>query len=392
MTSTLEKLNSLEDALQAELFERKHEVHGAIVALVARKHYLMVGPPGVGKSFLVRRLAHRIDFGDENAYFQWLLTKYTVPEEIFGPPSLLALREGRYVRNTTGKLPEAHLAFLDEYRRGNSSILNALLTIMNERLFFNDDTHVKVPLDVVFGGTNSFEPDDDLHAIDDRWHLRYEMLELQESGSVSKLLTHTFDPDPPKLITYAEVQEAQQAALRIPVNSDITDAMVELRDKLKAQGVEPSDRRLRECLPILQAEAYLNGRDRVETPDLRILRFVLWSRLQEQNIVTKIVFEQVNPLDREAHELLEKVQGLIAELAKAKKSADGPTQMANIAVEVFAKTRAAKAEINDLKKRNNEAGRESEVLEITEERFRTLARALATEGFGYSKQDIGLDS
>jgi MoxR-like ATPase len=388
LTSTLDKFLQLEAELNTELFERKREIHGALVALIARKHYLMVGAPGIGKSFLVRRLAARVDFGDENAYFQWLLTKYTVPEEIFGPPSLQALREGRYVRNTTGKLPEAHLAFLDEYRRGNSSILNALLTIMNERLFFNDDTHVEVPLDVVFGGTNTFEPDDDLHAIDDRWHLRYEMLELQESGSVSALLTHRF-VEPQTILTYAEVQEAQEQASLIPVGSDITDALVELRDKLKAQGVEPSDRRLRECLPILQAEAWLNGRDRVETPDLRILRSVLWSRLQEQNIVTKIVYEQVNPLDREAHELLEGIQKLQAEFDKGKKAADGPTQMANIAVEVYAKMAAAKKSMEDLKRRNADSGRESEVLEIVEERFRKLAKELARDGFGHSKEELG---
>lgn len=388
-TALQTKFARLEGELRGELFERTREIRGALVAVVARRHYLMVGPPGVAKSLLVRRLAARIDFGDDQAYFQWLLTKYTTPEEVFGPPSLLHLKEtGRYVRNVEGKMPVARFAFLDEYRRANSSILNSLLTIMNERLFFNDGTHVEVPLDVVFAGTNNFEPDDDLHAIDDRFHLRYEVHELAENGNVQAMLMSRLDEHPEKVLTYAEIQQAQAEAAEIPVGADIIETIIGLRDTLKGQGVEPSDRRFAEALPIIRAEAWLNGHEKVETTDLRVLRHVMWSRLQDQKPVEKAVLELVNPLDREAHELLEKIQGLMAEFDKAQRSSDGPQELAKAATEIHAKMARAKAEKDELNQRNIDSGRESELLDVVNQRFQTFAKKLAIEGFGFNSNEL----
>lgn len=131
MSDLHDKFYRLEGTLQEEVLERDKEIHGALLAMLSRKHFFMIGVPGTAKSFLIRRLALRIDgFGDDGL-FQWLLTRYTTPEEIFGPPDLSKLREGEYIRRTDNKLPRAKFAFLDEVFKASSSILNSLLTIAN---------------------------------------------------------------------------------------------------------------------------------------------------------------------------------------------------------------------------------------------------------------------
>ena len=382
----------IENELSSELFERNREIRGSIVALLSRKHFLMVGPPGVAKSLLVRRLVNRIDFSStpdgDQAYFQWLLTKYTTPEEVFGPPSLPELRDtGRYVRQVDGKLPCAHIAFLDEYRRANSSILNSLLTIMNERLFFNDGVHSRVPLDVVYAGTNSFEPDDDLHAIDDRFHLRYQVRELQENGSVFAMLTTQIAEEPVPLVTYADVQRAQQEVAQVVLPNDVIETIISLRDMLRDSGVEPSDRRFAESLPIVRAEAWLNGRTIADIDDLRILRHVMWSRLEDQRPVEKAVLELSNPIDKEASDLLDKVIELDKQLKKVIKEADNPKSLASAAVEIHHKMHRVKKAKDALRARNDETGRRSEILDSLDSQFIATSRVLMKDALTIERSD-----
>lgn len=379
--STLDAVHQLEAELNSEIFERKREIHGAIVALLARKHCLFVGPPGVAKSWLVRRLVDRIEFDDDEAFFQWLLTRYTTPEEVFGPPSLSGLREDRHRRNTEGKMSRSRVSFLDEYRRANSSILNSLLTIMNERLFFNDGSHIEVDLDTVFSGTNNFEPDDDLHAIDDRFLLRYEVRELQENGSVMAMLMQDVPAHPAKLLTYAQLQEAQRQVAQIEVPTEVVETILSLRDNLRTLGIEPSDRRFRESMAVIRAEAWFNGHERAEIEDLRILRSVMWSRLDEQKVVERAVLELANPLDREAFELLERVQSLKNELRKAIKEGDNPKAIAKSSVEIHAKLHRSKQKMDDIAKKFAEANRQSEVLDALDKEFVAAAKMLMNEGF-----------
>src|SRR5690554_3092273 len=119
------KLNDIKNALNKKFLEREEEIEGMLVSLLSRQHMLLVGEPGTGKSLLSMELANIIDGSN---YFQWLLTKYTTPEELFGALSLKELEQGIHKRNTNGKLPEAHIVFLDEIFKSNSAILNSLLT------------------------------------------------------------------------------------------------------------------------------------------------------------------------------------------------------------------------------------------------------------------------
>ena len=165
-----DKLRKIREELQQMFLERAELIDGALAALLSAQHVMIVGPPGTAKSMLADELCRRIEGA---SYFQWLLTKFTTPEELFGAVSLKALEADDYRRVTSHKLPEAHIAFLDEVFKASSSILNAILSIINERLFHNGRQVTAVPLLSLFGASNELPEDDELLALYDRFLLRF---------------------------------------------------------------------------------------------------------------------------------------------------------------------------------------------------------------------------
>jgi MoxR-like ATPase len=144
-------------------------IDGALAAVLAGEHVLLLGPPCTAKSALARAIAQA--FG--GAYFARLLTKFSTPEELFGAISLRALEQDHYARITTGKLPEAEFAFIDEVFKANSAILNALLAVVNERVFHNDGQPVACPLVTMSGASNELPEGKDLEALFDRFLVRF---------------------------------------------------------------------------------------------------------------------------------------------------------------------------------------------------------------------------
>src|SRR5690606_19428219 len=147
----VEKLRALRDTLLGGLVERDDAVRLGLLAALAGEHLLLLGPPGTAKSMIARRL--HLAF-DGSTYFERLLTRFTVPEELFGPLSIKGLEEDRYERLTEAYLPKASIAFLDEIFKANSAILNALLTLLNEREFDNGVKREATPLIAVIGASN----------------------------------------------------------------------------------------------------------------------------------------------------------------------------------------------------------------------------------------------
>src|SRR5436190_20050408 len=138
------------------------------VSLVAGENLFILGPPGTAKSALVQDLALRLD----GRVFDYLLTRFTEPNELFGPFDIRKLREGELVTNTEGMLPEASLVFLDELLNANSAILNSMLMVLNERVFRRGRETRRLPLLMVIGASNRLPEDDALGALFDRFLLR----------------------------------------------------------------------------------------------------------------------------------------------------------------------------------------------------------------------------
>lgn len=149
------------------------------VAAVAQEPLLLVGPPGTAKSDLVLKFKDALGLADED-YFEYMLTRFTEPSEIIGPIDINQLRDGRYIRREQGKLPTARLAFLDEIFKSNSAILNILLTIINEKKFYQDGVPQPVRLRVLFAATNEVPEHGELGALKDRFVLKAESLSVQD--------------------------------------------------------------------------------------------------------------------------------------------------------------------------------------------------------------------
>jgi len=162
------RINRFRTAL-GRFFVAKHEILDLMtVAAVAQEPLLLVGPPGTAKSDLVLKFKDALGLGQAD-YFEYMLTRFTEPSEIVGPIDINLLREGRYVRREQGKLPTARLAFLDEIFKSNSAILNILLTIINERKFYQDGVPQPVRLAVLFAATNEVPEQAELAALKDRF-------------------------------------------------------------------------------------------------------------------------------------------------------------------------------------------------------------------------------
>src|SRR5471030_955718 len=141
-----------------------------VVAAVAQEPLLLVGPPGTAKSDLVLKFKDALGVS-ESDYFEYMLTRFTEPSEIIGAIDIQELRDGRYIRRKQGKLPTAKIAFLDEIFKSNSAILNILLTIINEKKFYQDGVPEPVPLRVLFAATNEVPEQGELSALKDRFVL-----------------------------------------------------------------------------------------------------------------------------------------------------------------------------------------------------------------------------
>src|SRR5688572_31806054 len=132
--------------LNAHFLDKQEIIRLLIISAIAGEHLVLVGPPGTAKSAIIRMFARLLDA----RYFEYLLTRFTEPNELFGPVDIKEFREGKYTRRTDNMLPEAEIVFLDEIFKSNSAILNSLLGILNERRFANGADVTQVPLVSLF--------------------------------------------------------------------------------------------------------------------------------------------------------------------------------------------------------------------------------------------------
>lgn len=173
------RINRFRQSLGRFFVQKQTLVDLMCVAAVAQEPLLLVGPPGTAKSDLVLKFKDALGVADQD-YFEYMLTRFTEPSEIIGPIDINQLREGRYIRREQGKLPTARLGFLDEIFKSNSAILNILLTIINEKKFYQDGVPQPVRLRVLFAATNEVPEHGELGALKDRFVLKAESLSVQD--------------------------------------------------------------------------------------------------------------------------------------------------------------------------------------------------------------------
>ena len=271
--------------LTAGLVGRDEQARCLLLAALCGEHVLLIGPPGTAKSELARRLRGLVG----GRYFERLLTRFTVPEELFGPLSLAALDEGRYLREVDGYLPTATVAFLDEVFKANSAILNALLTLLNERAFDQGAERMPVPLATLVAASNEVPVDESLRAFLDRFLFRCAVAPV--AGGAFEALLRSGEARPAaagdaggprddgatdrSALPGGLLRRLAAAADRVALPGAIVEALDELRGLLAAAAIEVSDRRWVQTVRVLRVAAATQGRDAVTDVDLWLLRWLL---------------------------------------------------------------------------------------------------------------------
>ena len=282
MQDLTDRVRSIRDSLTTGLVERGVAIRLALLAALSGEHLLLIGTPGIAKSLVARRL--RLAFTD-TAYFERLLTRFSVPEELFGPLSIKGLEEDRYERLTESYLPTASIAFLDEIFKANSAILNALLTLLNEREFDNGTRREGTPLMAVIGASNELPEGEELDALFDRFLLRLHVGPVSKDGFPDLLkLRGDAAPDVPDALklTRADLDAVRKTAGDVRVPGDVVALLCDLREWCAAEEIPVSDRRWRKVVKLLQTSALTNGRKTVSIWDCWLLQHCLWSDAEDR--------------------------------------------------------------------------------------------------------------
>jgi MoxR-like ATPase len=283
-------------ALKDALFERDLLVDLLLACWLCGENLLMVGPPGTAKSLVVETFAQMFGSG---SYFRYLLTKFTTPEEIFGPISMKMLEHDKYERVLRNRAGDRKILFLDECFKASSAILNALLTLLNEGLFFNDSKVVKCPTEIVVGASNEYEADDSLYALRDRFLVTAQINGIADDDLWLELLFPSKARTPlPGTISESVADLLRQDVQALGVSPDVKPAVRTIKSALMANGIVLSDRRWKNAMGLVKAWAALSGATEVKVGHLDVLEHVAWRSPEQRPIAASVILTIAAP-DRE---------------------------------------------------------------------------------------------
>lgn len=304
MLGTIKRLNHIKRLLKDAFVERDLTIDLLVLASVCQEHVLLIGAPGTAKTELITQYTELVDARG----FHYLLTRFTEPSELFGPLDLQAFQQGAYHIRTAGMLPEAEIAFLDEVFQGSSAILNTLLTLVNERLFYNGPQHQAVPLISLIGAANGLPDDPWLQAFADRFALR-QRLDPVADERLEDLLNQGWQLELQRIKAARSAASGREITRVLPgVKIDALKALngclaeVDSRPvqplyahmvrELRAEGIALSDRRVIKGLKLIAAATLLREATVAEPRDLWPLNHC-WSRPEEAQAIQAVVQPRV---------------------------------------------------------------------------------------------------
>ena len=286
--SQIEKLNQVLSYVKESFVGKDEIVDLLAVSLIARENAFLLGPPGTAKSAIIRQLSACIEDGRN---FEYLLTRFTEPNEIFGPIDIRKLKEGELVTNTEGMMPEASLVFLDEIFNANSAILNSLLMALNEKIFRRGKETRKLPALMFVGASNMLPEDETLNALLDRFLIRikcdYVDTDMLESVLLAGWKLENQEKQERPVITSGGIRELQQMSRQVDL-TPVRKQYIDLIHNLRNTGLKVSDRRAVKIQNLLASSALLCGRQEAILSDLWVLKHV-WDTEEQIEILAGII-------------------------------------------------------------------------------------------------------
>ena len=285
-----QKIFKLLEHLNKGLIEKEDVMKIGLLTLLSSENIVLLGPPGTAKSEVSRRLSQVIKDGN---YFEYLLTKFTTPEELFGPLSITKLKNDQFERNVEGYMPSASIVFLDEVFKANSSILNSLLTIINEKKYHNGRGKVDVPLISLVGASNEFPTSIELEALYDRFLVKKEVgyIESDERKRLLNLEKEEFFIPEELKITREEIEIIKIKSKEVLISDKMSSLILKLIEEYEKSFTKDekkeiiSDRKIVKISKLLKISAFVNERNVVDISDLTLLRECLWNNTKN---ITKV--------------------------------------------------------------------------------------------------------
>ncbi len=344
LLSGREQIAALQAALNKKFVERDTVVEGALLALLSRQMMFLLGPPGTAKSDITRAICGALG----GRFFETLLGKTTAPEELYGPISFKELQEDKYIRNTTGKLPEADIAFIDEIFKGSSAIINTLLPVINERKFHNNGVQ-ELPLQVLFGASNELPQGEELGALWDRFVLRYSVDTIKGDDNFLQVMRREAVEIPQ--LPLDQLMQMQQEAAALPLSEKAEQTILKIRRDATQRGLYVSDRKWMQATRVVRAQAYLNGHAEVLDEDLVCLQHVLWPDPKDISMVRKLVMKHANPMGEVLVEMQDAIVAIEQELKKNEsQNSDGDLKRRSAYVtEAYSKLKKIAARVETMK-------------------------------------------
>jgi MoxR-like ATPase len=283
----IDQLNTVLHHLKEKFVGKDDIIDLMGICLAGRENLFLLGPPGTAKSAMVRELSKQLN----GKTFEYLLTRFTEPNEIFGPFDIRKLREGDLVTNTEGMLPEANLIFLDELLNANSAILNSLLMVLNEKVFRRGRETRNLPVLMIVGASNHLPEDEALQALFDRFLIRVRcdyvdpalLNNVLDAGWKLESRNNAGAPD----ISAEQIVSIQSRITTIDLQ-DIRPAYINLVEMLRNAGVQVSDRRAVKLQRLIAASALLCKRTKAIASDMWVMRYI-WDTEEQQEVIAGIV-------------------------------------------------------------------------------------------------------
>lgn len=284
------QISKLVDDLNKGVYEKQEVIALSLLTAIAGESIFLLGAPGVAKSLIARRL--KFAFNDGTS-FEYLMNRFSTPDEIFGPVSISQLKDhDKYERIIKNYLPSATVVFLDEIWKAGPSIQNALLTVLNEKVYRNGEQEIKVPMKALISASNELPmKGEGLEALWDRFLVRYVVDGITDKNNFNEMISKSLksyddNVDAKNKIGDIEYSKWSELIDEVEIPENVFNVIHIIRnyiqehnkkDEKKENQIYISDRRWKKIVRLLRTSAFLNDRKAVDLMDCFLIANCIWN-------------------------------------------------------------------------------------------------------------------